>query len=99
MLKSEGLMSNICTIFHYAVNLCIAALHVLAMVILPCHTLDINSCLSFSVFQILAVLLPILGLGAFIWWAGRDIVQSAVRELNLQVFTFPHLSYYFNRLH
>uniref|UniRef100_M1BP39 Uncharacterized protein n=1 Tax=Solanum tuberosum TaxID=4113 RepID=M1BP39_SOLTU len=47
------------------------------MVILPCHTLDINSCLSFSVFQILAVLLPILGLGAFIWWAGRDIVQSA----------------------
>ncbi|XP_055822630.1 uncharacterized protein LOC129891338 isoform X1 [Solanum dulcamara] len=26
---------------------------------------------------LLAVLLPILGLGAFIWWAGRDIVQSA----------------------
>ncbi|KAM3396117.1 hypothetical protein P3S68_005123 [Capsicum galapagoense] len=25
---------------------------------------------------ILAVLLPILGLGAFIWWAGRDIVQG-----------------------
>ncbi|XP_060191147.1 uncharacterized protein LOC132620488 [Lycium barbarum] len=25
---------------------------------------------------LLAVLLPILGLGAFIWWAGRDIVQS-----------------------
>ncbi|CAN4102845.1 unnamed protein product [Withania somnifera] len=25
---------------------------------------------------LLAVLLPILGLGAFIWWAGRDIVQG-----------------------
>ncbi|XP_055822631.1 uncharacterized protein LOC129891338 isoform X2 [Solanum dulcamara] len=30
---------------------------------------------------LLAVLLPILGLGAFIWWAGRDIVQSAVHPL------------------
>ncbi|OVA20197.1 hypothetical protein BVC80_155g7 [Macleaya cordata] len=26
---------------------------------------------------LLAVLLPIAGLGAFIWWAGRDIVQSS----------------------
>lgn len=25
---------------------------------------------------LLAVLVPIVGLGAFIWWAGRDIVQS-----------------------
>ncbi|KAK2975334.1 hypothetical protein RJ640_004534 [Escallonia rubra] len=26
---------------------------------------------------LLAVILPIVGLGAFIWWAGRDIVQSS----------------------
>ncbi|XP_059662602.1 uncharacterized protein LOC132308520 isoform X1 [Cornus florida] len=26
---------------------------------------------------LLAVLLPIVGLGAFIWWAGRDIVQGS----------------------
>ncbi|KAK3010943.1 hypothetical protein RJ639_011839 [Escallonia herrerae] len=30
---------------------------------------------------LLAVILPIVGLGAFIWWAGRDIVQSSVRLL------------------
>ncbi|EOY12812.1 U3 small nucleolar RNA-associated protein 14 B isoform 1 [Theobroma cacao] len=26
---------------------------------------------------LLAVLIPIVGLGAFLWWAGRDIVQSS----------------------
>ncbi|KAL6975375.1 hypothetical protein U1Q18_024170 [Sarracenia purpurea var. burkii] len=26
---------------------------------------------------LLAVILPIVGLGAFLWWAGRDIVQSS----------------------
>ncbi|PKI51163.1 hypothetical protein CRG98_028450 [Punica granatum] len=26
---------------------------------------------------LLAVIIPIVGLGAFLWWAGRDIVQSA----------------------
>ncbi|KAL2483653.1 hypothetical protein Fot_45097 [Forsythia ovata] len=26
---------------------------------------------------ILAVLVPIVGLGAFLWWAGRDIVQGS----------------------
>lgn len=69
------------------------------MIILSRHTLDINSYLSFSGSQLLAVLLPILGLGAFIWWAGRDIVQSAVRELNLHLFTLPRISYYFKCLY
>lgn len=27
--------------------------------------------------QLLAVILPIVGLGAFLWWAGREIVQSS----------------------
>ncbi|GKV15887.1 hypothetical protein SLEP1_g26624 [Rubroshorea leprosula] len=30
----------------------------------------------FSIW-LLAVVLPIVGLGAFLWWAGRDIVQSS----------------------
>ena len=29
--------------------------------------------------QLFAVLVPIVGLGAFVWWAGRDIVQGTVR--------------------
>ncbi|KAL0306477.1 UNVERIFIED_CONTAM: hypothetical protein Sradi_6065000 [Sesamum radiatum] len=29
---------------------------------------------------LLAVLVPIVGIGAFLWWAGRDIVQSSVRN-------------------
>ena len=33
------------------------------------------------ILQLIAVLLPIVGLGAFLWWAGRDIVQSTVRLL------------------
>lgn len=31
--------------------------------------------------QIFAVLIPIVGLGAFLWWAGRDIMQGTVRLL------------------
>jgi hypothetical protein len=31
--------------------------------------------------QIFAVLVPIVGLGAFIWWAGRDIMKGTVRIL------------------
>lgn len=31
--------------------------------------------------QLFAVLVPIIGLGAFLWWAGRDIVQGTVRLL------------------
>ncbi|KAE8676982.1 U3 small nucleolar RNA-associated protein 14 B isoform 3 [Hibiscus syriacus] len=27
--------------------------------------------------QLIAVLVPIVGVGAFLWWAGRDIVQSS----------------------
>ncbi|KAJ1388863.1 hypothetical protein SESBI_38767 [Sesbania bispinosa] len=30
---------------------------------------------------IFAVLIPIVGLGAFLWWAGRDIMQGTVRLL------------------
>ncbi|PIA25913.1 hypothetical protein AQUCO_10300006v1 [Aquilegia coerulea] len=32
---------------------------------------------------LLAVILPIAGLGAFLWWAGRNIVQDSVRLLFL----------------
>nr|XP_016450373.1 PREDICTED: uncharacterized protein LOC107775183 [Nicotiana tabacum] len=69
VLQPKGLVYY--SFFHSAVNLCIAALHVLTMIIL-----SINSSHPFPGFQLLAVLLPIVGLGAFIWWAGRDIVQG-----------------------
>ncbi|XP_059662604.1 uncharacterized protein LOC132308520 isoform X2 [Cornus florida] len=35
---------------------------------------------------LLAVLLPIVGLGAFIWWAGRDIVQGSEFWLQTSVY-------------
>ncbi|KAG5551223.1 hypothetical protein RHGRI_009594 [Rhododendron griersonianum] len=31
--------------------------------------------------SLLAVILPIAGLGALLWWAGRDIIQDSVRPL------------------
>lgn len=31
--------------------------------------------------QLFAFLVPIVGLGAFLWWAGRDMVQDSVRLL------------------
>jgi hypothetical protein len=31
--------------------------------------------------QLFAVLIPIVGLGAFLWWAGRDMIQGTVRLL------------------
>ncbi|KAM3338626.1 hypothetical protein P3S68_030712 [Capsicum galapagoense] len=47
---------------------------------------------------LLAVLLPILGLGAFIWWAGRDIVQGTLRQLNLHLVSLSHISHCFKFL-
>ncbi|GKV15888.1 hypothetical protein SLEP1_g26624 [Rubroshorea leprosula] len=44
----------------------------------------------FSIW-LLAVVLPIVGLGAFLWWAGRDIVQSSVRLVYL-FFIIPFLN-------
>lgn len=38
------------------------------------------------------MLIPIVGLGAFLWWAGRDIVQSSVRLLSPSTFHFVTLS-------
>ncbi|KAF5478728.1 hypothetical protein F2P56_005266 [Juglans regia] len=35
-----------------------------------------------------AVLLPIVGLGAFLWWAGRDMVQGTVRLLQFSALAF-----------
>jgi hypothetical protein len=31
--------------------------------------------------QLFAVLIPIVGLGAFLWWVGRDMIQGTVRIL------------------
>lgn len=28
--------------------------------------------------QLIAVLVPIVGVGAFLWWAGKDMVQDSV---------------------
>lgn len=35
--------------------------------------------LTYMPVQLVAVLIPIVGVAAFIWWAGRDIVQGTVR--------------------
>lgn len=45
---------------------------------------EIKACLYLKwlmifLVQLLAVIIPIVGLGAFLWWAGRDIVQDSVR--------------------
>ncbi|XP_030549819.1 uncharacterized protein LOC115754787 isoform X2 [Rhodamnia argentea] len=40
---------------------------------------------------LLVVLIPIVGLGAFLWWAGRDIVQSS--SLSLSVWLLKWISF------
>ena len=37
--------------------------------------------------QLIAVLVPIVGVGAFLWWAGRDMVQDSVSQLQLLKFS------------
>lgn len=34
--------------------------------------------------QLIVVLVPIVGLGAFLWWAGRDMVQGTVSFFNFR---------------
>lgn len=43
------------------------------------------------------MLVPIVGLGAFLWWAGRDIVQDSVSLLDFSfiscfVNSFDHIT-------
>ena len=38
--------------------------------------------------QLFAVLVPIIGLGAFLWWARRDIVQGTARLLQFSATSF-----------
>jgi hypothetical protein len=44
--------------------------------------------------QLFAVLLPIVGLGAFLWWAGRDMVQSSVRLLQFSAVAFLEILWF-----
>ena len=43
--------------------------------------------------QLLAVVLPLVGLGTFLWWAAQDMVQDSVRPL----LTFVSLLFYWYR--
>lgn len=45
--------------------------------------------LFFFHMQIFAVLIPIVGLGAFLWWAGRDIMQGTVSHLQILTLKLP----------
>ena len=48
--------------------------------------------------QLFAVLLPIVGLGAFLWWAGRDMVQSSVRLLQFSAVAFLEILWFLQLL-
>lgn len=55
---------------------------------------SVSYCLVISSFwQLFAVLLPIVGIGAFMWWAGRDIVQSSVSNLNSDLYILVHVCF------
>lgn len=42
--------------------------------------------------QLAVVILPIIGIGVFLWWAGKDVVQDTVSSFPSQLYFVSHVN-------